>query len=675
MLVCWEWLEQYVRLDVKPDDLADRFAMSGLNHESTTQVGGDVVIDLEVTSNRCDCLGHIGVAREASVLLGQGLCLPPAIVKEDPALKASDLIQVENRFAEACPRYTARVLQGVKIGPSPEWLVRRLSAIGINSVNNVVDVTNYVMMECGQPLHAFDLDQIQGRKIIVRPAAKDEKFLAIDHHTYELDEQTVVIADAQRAVALGGVMGGAESEVSDSTTNLLIEAASFEPLAIRRTARRLKLHSPSSFRFERRPDPAGLDWASRRCCELILQVAGGKLASGVVDTGANHPQLEPIVFRLNQLLRVLGITIPTSEVVRILSSLGCEVSALDADTLRVIAPSWRRDVTREIDLIEEVARIYGYDQIPEDAVVPLTVAPTRPKDIVLGRVRQVLSAYGVDEAITPSVVPAHQDACGSPWSEREALSTDTPLLEGARLLRRSLLPSLLAARSWNQTQAGRDASLYEVANVYLPGDDQAALPMERSMLALVTGQDLLVAKGLVEDIAASCMSRETAVVSAAYDHPLFQRGTATRYDLNGQLLGFVGLISKSTSKAVGVTASTAVAELSVETLIGALEEIRRSQRVSPYPSITRDLNFVLDESLRWAQLESMCRTSGGALLQQVEYRETYRDEKKDGAGKKRVLLSLVFQSPDRTLTSAEVDAAVGQIIADCQTQCGGQLLG
>ena len=678
MLVCWEWLEQYVRLNVAPDDLANRFAMSGLNHESTTQVDRDTVIDLEVTSNRSDCLGHIGVAREAAVLLGHSLCIPPAKVTSSSSLKASDCIQVDNRFLAACPRYTARVIEGVKIGPSPDWLARRLTAVGVNLINNVVDVTNYVMLECGQPLHAFDRDRLRGGKIVIRPAQANEKFLAIDHHTYELDESTVVIADAERAIALGGVMGGAESEVSDGTTNLLIEAAAFAPLSIRRTARRLKLHSPSSYRFERRPDPAGLDWASRRCCELILQVAGGRLADGCVDTGdearSQDKVGEPIVLRWKQLPRILGIEVPAADVKRILVALGCQVVEENSESIAVLAPSWRRDVSREVDLIEEVARIYGYDKIPEDAIVPLTVAATRPKDIVLGRVRQVLSAYGVDEAITPSVVPAAHDGCGSPWTDAAPLATDTPLLEGAKVLRRSLIPSLLAARAWNMTQAAIDASLYEVATIFLPAAD-GALPTEQSTLALVTGQDLLVAKGLVEDIVAACATRGTPLVAQAHEHALFQRGTCTRYKIADRTLGYVGLISKATAKAVGVSPATAVAELDVASLIGVLEEIRRSQRVSPYPAVTRDLNFVLDDAVRWSQLESICQTGGGELLQRIEYRETYRDEKKDGTDKKRVLLSLAFQSPTRTLTSAEVDAAVANIISTCQSQCGGQLLG
>ena len=678
MLVCWDWLAEYVRLNVAPDDLANRFAMSGLNHESTSRVGSDTVIDLEVTSNRPDCLGHIGVAREAAVLLGENLTIPAANPKVDHAIKASHSIAIENLFPQACPRYTGRVLRGVKIGPSPSWLIRRLAAIGINSVNNVVDVTNYVMMECGQPLHAFDLDKLNGGKIIVRPAQDGEKFLAIDHRTYQLDSKMVVIADAERAVALGGVMGGADSEVSSTTTNLLIESASFEPLAIRRAARMLRLQSPSSFRFERRPDPAGLDWASRRCCELILQVAGGSLLDGCVETGQEEGAESNITLRLPQIARVLGIQIPQQDCERILSALGCQVSQDGIDRLAIVAPSWRRDLSREVDLIEEVARIHGYDKIPENAVVPMSVAATRPKDLVLGRCRNVLSAYGVDEAITPSVVSSVLDGCGSPWTEAASLATEVPLLEGARQLRRTLLPSLLVARAWNQTQAGRDAHLYEVATIYLPsGSDKSphGLPNEQSTLAFVTGMDLLSAKGIVEDLVAACVARNVPLATTNFDHPLFQRGTASQFQLGGQLLGCVGLISKSASKSLGLEGNTAAFEIAVGTLENHLEEIRRASRVSPYPAMVRDLNFVLDESLRWSELANVCKAAGGELLQRVDYRETYRDEKKDGAGKKRLLLSLVFQSPDRTLTSAEVDLAVGNIVAQCQSTCNGQLLG
>ncbi len=673
MLVCWEWLSQYVDLTVDDRELALRLAMSGLNHESTEQVGTDTVIDLEVTSNRGDCLGHIGVAREAAVLLGSDLKIPtpqPPVSAE----QASSLLSVNNQFVDACPRYTARIVRGVKIGPSPDWLVRRLAAIGVTSINNVVDVTNYVMFECGQPLHAFDLAHIRGGRITVRPAEDKEPFLAIDHHTYELDSKMVVIADAERAVALGGVMGGAESEVSEATTDLLIEAAAFTPLAIRRTARKLKLHSPSSYRFERRPDPGGLDWASLRCCELILEIAGGSLCDEVVDCGDAPAPREPITFRLNQIPRILGIDIPSSEAKRILAALGCEISQTNDDSFAAIPPSWRTDLQREVDLLEEVARIYGYDQIPDDAMVPLSIASPRPKDIALTRVRQVLSAYGMDEAMTPSVVTETLENCGSLWTTAPPLLTETPLLIGSRSLRRSLLPSLLSARHTNQTLAIRNAQLYEVANIYVPGKQAADVPRQQSTLGIVTEGNLSLVKGVVEEILEQVLSRGAKPEWIVKDHPFFLAGSSLCISLGKEPVGFVGLVDGKIQESLALDQPVAAAELNVDLLTDHLEEVRRADPVSAFPAVSRDLNFIVDEPLRWNELAAQCRAHGGTDLQDVLYQETYRDTKKDGANKKRTLLTLHFQSLEGTLTGGRVDAAVERVIEACKKEFGAKLL-
>lgn len=673
MLASWQWLCDYIALDVSPDELAQRFAMSGLNHEQTLQVDGDTVLDLEVTSNRGDCLGHIGVAREAAVLLKKQLCIPDPKPSESSSL-ASQSIQLENQYPDGCTRYTARVIRGVRIGPSPDWLVRRLNSIGIKSVNNVVDVTNYVMMECGQPLHAFDLKQIRGNKIIIRPAAQDEKFLAIDHRQYSLDSQTIVIADTQRAVALGGVMGGADSEISDTTTDVLIEAALFQPVAIRRAARRLKLQSPSSFRFERRPDPAGVDWASRRCCELVLQVAGGTLEAGTVSVGEARPERLPILFRLPQIERVLGIKIPSATVRSILESLGCHTEETAAASLSVTPPSWRSDLTREIDLIEEVARIHGYDQIPEDVAVPMAVVRPRLKDIAVSRIRSTLSAYGIDEAMTPSVVSEKMEACGSPWTESVPLATETPLLEGARLLRRSIIPSLLLARQLNQTQSIRNAQLYEIANVVLPESGAYQLPRELTALGIVTSGDLPFIKGVVQAIFLQLGNASLTEWSDA-SHSIFARGSVQCISIQAQPVGWLGVIDSSIQKRLDLDSACCAAELDIERLTGMLVDIRRAEPFSLFPAIERDLNFIVEESLRWVDLEKTCRKHAGLELKSVEYRETYRDPKRDGVGNKRILLSLQFQSMDRTLTGDEVDSAVSSVISACQRDLGARLLG
>lgn len=674
MLVCWEWLSQYTDLNVDADDMANRFAMSGLNHEGTEQVGGDTVIDLEVTSNRGDCLGHIGVAREAAVLLGAPLKIPAASVSTASG-KASDAVQVENQFTEACPLYTARVMRGVKVGPSPDWLVRRLASIGVATVNNVVDVTNYVMMECGQPLHAFDLSKVGGQKIIVRSASKDEQLEAIDHKTYKLDEQMVVIADANRAVALGGVMGGAESEVGDATTDLLIEAATFTPLPIRRAARKLKLHSPSSFRFERRPDPAGLDWASRRCCELILEIAGGELLDGCVQAGAAPEPRENITLRRTQVVRILGIEIAAQRCDEILSQLGCEiVQASDAEVV-VTPPTWRGDLTREVDLIEEIARIHGYEQIPENVHVPMTIAATRPKDIAMRRVRHVLSAAGIDEAMTPSVVGQELEATDSLWTTNPPLATETPLLLGAKLLRRSGLPSLLAAKYNNQAQSIRDVQLYELATLYLAEKDESQLPREQSTLCIVAAPDLQALRGTVEEVIAQVCPRGLGLQWQVQSHPVFAQGSSLVVKTADQTLGFIGLVSEAVQKSFNLDQQVAAAELNVDLLSSNLEEVRTTLGVSAFPAISRDLNFVVEEDCLWAQLSDCCRVSGGGLLQSIDYVETYRNAEKDGPDKKRILLNATFQSLDRTLTGAEVDAAVESIIAACKSKLSAVLLG
>ncbi len=394
MLVSLNWLSKYIDLPMSHEELALRLSLSGLNHEDTDTINGDVVVDLEVTSNRGDCLGHIGVAREIGVLYGLPVTIPaPAISPSSTSIDS--LLAVENRFVEACPRYTARVIQGVKVGPSPDWMVEALQSVfwkrktdgsieQYQSINNVVDATNYVLMECGQPLHAFDYAKVAGSKIIIRPGKKGEKIDAIDHREYELDESTCVIADAAQASAVAGVMGGAISEVSDETTDLVIESAIFNPLSVRRTARKLKLHSPSSYRFERKVDPAGVDWASRRVCEMIVDIAGGSVADGVIDTLAELPPRQPIVLRASQLERILGIKIDQEEVTRILVALGCAESGTTGDSVSYVPPTWRHDLTREADLVEEVARIHGYDQIPEDAPIPVAPSSRRPFDTAVG---------------------------------------------------------------------------------------------------------------------------------------------------------------------------------------------------------------------------------------------------------------------------------------------------
>ncbi len=673
MLVSWSWLKRYVDLPITPAELGQRFAMSGLNLESIDEFEGDPLIDLEVTSNRGDCLGHLGVAREAAVLLDQSFNKPNPTPPEKGA-SISGLLSLENRFAEACPRYTARLIRGVRVGPSPAWLAKAVRSMGAGVVNNVVDVTNFVLFECGQPLHAFDYGKISGQKIIIRPANAGETIEAIDHRQYQLLPTDCVIADATRPVAIAGVMGGATTEVTESTRDVLLEVADFAPLSIRRTARRLKLQSPSSFRFERRVDPQGLDWASRRACELIMEVAGGELASGFVQSHPVPAERPPFVFRLSQIQRVLGMTIPDEVVSKILRALGCRIDAgKTPSTLSIAAPSWRHDLTREIDLVEEVARIHGYDKIPDDSPISVVASRRRPVDAAMEKVRGVFSAAGFCEAMTPSLVPQALDPVYSPWTELPSLESITPMLEGAKNLRRSIVPSLLHSRYANQAASGLNADLYEAAHVYLPGNEADSLPREMNTLALVSGKDFYAVKGLVERIV-HVLGIDAAITLKPHAAELLDEDLAVELSLDGAQLGFIGTLSRASQKKLKLDQAATVAELNLDALYARLRLVPQHRPISTFPAVSRDINLIVDESLQWANLSSSVRTAAGPLLVDLRYVETYRDPNKDGTGKMRVLMNLQLQSPDSTLAGAEADAVVQSVVKKCEQEFGAKLL-
>ncbi|MEM9588857.1 MAG: phenylalanine--tRNA ligase subunit beta, partial [Planctomycetota bacterium] len=640
--------------------------------------GDDAVIDLEVTSNRGDCLGHLGVAREVAVLYGLQVC-EPELEPISGSTPVDQLIQVTNQFPEACPRYTARVVRGVKVGPSPKWMVDLLAAVGINSVNNVVDATNFVMLECGQPLHAFDLAKVSGGKIVVRPGRPDETLQAIDHRDYAVDASTCVIADQESPLAVGGVMGGASSEVTDQTTDLIIEAAVFVPLSVRRTARRLKLHSPSSFRFERRVDPVRVDWASRRACQLIVEMAGGEIADGVIDTAPEIGPREPITLRYGQVRRILGMDIPPAECTRILEQLGCVSGASTATHLECLPPSWRHDLTREADLIEEIARIHGYDQIPEDAPIAVTPSARRPFDVAMEKTREVMIAAGISEAMTPSVVTQRSDALLSPWTDLPALATQTPMLEGARTLRRTLIPSLLQSRANNWAAASLEADLFEIAHVYLPqpvaGDDaDSPLPEETYCLGIVRGGDFFELKGIVETLCRR-LGVATPISVKPNDRDGLISGATVQLCLGDVVLGYLGIINRDAQQSLKLNGSVNVAELALPVLLEHAHLVPQQQAVSAFPSISRDLNFVLSDAVTWNQLAATVQQAGGTELAAVRYQETYRDANKDGEGRKRVLLTVDLQSHTETLSGDQADDRIQAIVASCESSLQAQLLG
>jgi len=661
MIVSWNWLTQYVRLAMPVDVLTERLALAGLNHESTAEVGGDLAIHLEVTSNRPDCLGHLGVAREIAVLFDTGLAVPdPRPLTSGAAVEKLTSIKVE--AADLCPRFTARVVSGAKIGESPWWLRKRLETLGVRAISNVVDVTNYVMFECGQPLHAYDLNLLAGRRIVVRRSRPGETIRAINNKVYELAPEMLVIADAERPVGVAGVMGGADTEINPATRDILIEAAQFDSVAIRKTARALGLHSPSSHRFERPLDPEMTEWANRRCAELILEVAGGKLHPGVIDVGTRPPERPAITLRLDQIARILGFAIDSATVERILTALGLEPLATAAGRLTYRPPSWRSDLEREIDLIEEVARIHGYEHIPEERPVPITSTPRGLRERIEDHVRNVLTGCGFDEAVTFSLVA---DALAAPLVPGPAMTpirVDHSSRRRENALRQSLVPSLLAVRRHNEAHGNADAELFEIANVYLPHPGQP-LPDEPTRLALVGGRDYLGLKGVIEALCARLHVDGLLEVRPA-QLPLFTPGRCAELLLEGTHLGFLGEVSGSAREAQELREPCAAAELELGVLAARAVLVPSYRPLPPFPAVSRDLSLVVTQSLAWSDLAHVVTAAAGPALESIDFLDTFQGGSV-AAGKQSLHFGLRFRHPERTLTGEEVETAVKAIVDAC----------
>ncbi len=488
MKIVYNWLKEFVDATAAADELRARLSLAGIAIDSIEETAAGPVLDAEITANRPDCLGHYGVAREVAAIYR----LPVKALKpklKESGEKAADATRIEIEAPEICERYTARVLRGVKVQPSPDWLRQRLEAIGQNSINNVVDVTNYVMFELGQPLHAFDLDKLAEKRIVVRRARAGEKIRTLDGAERTLAKEMCVIADAARAVAIAGVMGGAESEIGFSSRNILIESAWFDPISVRRTSKALGLRTEASYRFERGADPEMAELASRRAAELIQQVAGGELLAGVVDVYPGRAAGATIELSRKELLRVMGADVPDRDIEEILDALGFHPVRKDAQrgsngsllaAWECTQPSWRQDVTRGIDLIEEVARHYGYDKFPPRLPPAKRPAQRLPHAAALDRLRERVIALGYQEIVAIPLVDARRDELFRDESVTPAV-IGNPLAEDASVMRSNGTVSMIDALEWNLNHGQRNLRLFEIGKAYSLRDGE---PVERLVLTL-----------------------------------------------------------------------------------------------------------------------------------------------------------------------------------------------
>lgn len=686
MIISANWLADYVQVAAPLDDVVERLLMAGLNHESSTRVGDDTAIELEVTSNRPDCLGHLGVAREVAVLFDRPLHVPDPRPLE-AAADAARSVGVEIRAPDICPCYTARVIRGVKVGPSPKWLVERLATVGVASVNNVVDVTNYVMLECGQPLHAFDLASIRSGRIVVRRAADGEPFTAINHKTYALSERMCVIADAERPVALAGVMGGAETEITAATADVLLESAQFAPLAVRAAARTLVLASGSSYRFERGPDPAMVDWASRRAAALILELAGGTLERGAVIAGRLACMPATIRLAAERVGEVLGVDVADSRQRQILRALGfVEEKGQAPHDHAWRAPTWRRDCWREIDLVEEIARIEGYARVPENAVIAARPIELSPREVTIRKVSDVLVGAGLCEAMTRSVVTDAMAAMPSPWGDATPLTISPPLVRGADRLRRSLLPSLLEARAGNVAVGVDDADLFEIARAYLarPADAAAGIgPVEEPLLAgIVVGGDFFRAKAVCDAVLAG-LGLQASTAGHAYrpiDLAPFARGRAAEVVLiraghAPERIAVVGEVAEAEATRLGLVPPVAAAEIRLDQLAFAVTGEHPLVKPSDFPAVQRDVNLVVDETVPWGDVAAAIEAAAGASLDRCRLVQVWRDAERLGTGRKSFVVALTLRSATGTLSGDDAGRVVDGVVGECGRRVGAVLRG
>lgn len=661
MKVSYNWLKKFLpELNLLPERVADTLTFLGLEVEQFETVDDDTVFDIEVTTNRPDCLSVVGVARELSAKLRIPLKLPEVGLKVSGKAN-SDFTSVEIAEPELCQRYIARLILGVKVSESPEWLKKALMAIGMRPVNNIVDATNYVAMELGEPLHAFDFDRLFERRIVVRRAKEGEEIRAIDGRIYPLKGDMLVIADGKSPVAIAGVMGSRDTEVTERTKNILLEAAYFEPVNIRRTSRRLSLVTAASYRFSRGVDYNIIPFVSDYATSLIQRLAGGDVLDNPIDISLSGWKPRRMSMRFSRIKTVMGIEIPPDEAERTLNALGFKTVERGSESITVEVPFRRNDVEEEVHLIEEVARIHGFEDIP---TVQQTVALAHltEEQEILRDIRSFIAAAGFYEVMSDVFTPAEGVLNTYSFiSDAEPLKVRNPLRADEPALRKSLLPNLLKIYSYNQDYAGRSPELFEVSKVFISRSGE--LPYEPYLLALLTPKGYERAKGVVEalferlGLDASFTEKKTEIFLDVCSAAIFIQRPAQE----SKWIGVIGMLNPDIKETSGIKASLFAVELDVTAIAPFVETVHRYRPIPKTPEVLRDIAIVVEEDVLWRQIESEIRSCYVPNLRSVTLFDTYRG-RQIPKGKKSLAIRLHFYDPERTLQSKEVDEAVAKLI-------------
>ncbi|MGI8788327.1 MAG: phenylalanine--tRNA ligase subunit beta [Pyrinomonadaceae bacterium] len=689
MNISYNWLKDLVEVDLSPQELATKLTNVGLAVEGIHEFADDFVFDIDLTSNRSDCLSHLGVSREVAAITNGELRITND--NEQPANDAQNLVSIQD--ADLCHRFTARIIRNVKIAPSPEWLKRRLEAVGERSINNVADITNFVMLELGNPMHSFDLNKLAENRIVVRRARNGETIQTLDEVERKLDETMLAICDAEKPVAVAGVMGGFDSSITDATTDVLLEVAYFDRANIRQTSRNLKLSTEASHRFERGVDIENLVRASNRATELICELAGGT-AGEFVDVyptkfTPNEIESNDIQFAVK---RLTGLEVEESEILQILNSLGIETKDESQIANRksqiFVSPSWRHDLAIEEDLVEEVARIVGYDKIGEELPPAFGAGEYQPTEIRKKSLRNTLANLGFNEAISYSFIDTGNDGkfdlipnLVADNLDEKYVSLKDSIIEGATRMRPSLLSGLLDAVRANLNHQRRDLKLFEIGKVFSAPEKENDLPNERELFALaLTGNELAEnkasairefdfydAKGALESVTNAI--NLTALEFQAKDASHLRKGQSAEILLNGNSVGTIGRLNDEIAAAYKFRQPVFVAEVDLQTMLAAETKSIVYQPLAIYPSIVRDVSLLVKRSVSYAEIQKTVQEHNYELLRSVEFVDVY--EGKGMADDERsITIRLEYRSDERTLLEEEIETIHAQILNNLETNLG-----
>ncbi|NLD28409.1 MAG: phenylalanine--tRNA ligase subunit beta [Myxococcales bacterium] len=679
------WVRQYVNVKAKPEKLALALTISGLEVESIERVGGECIFEIGVTPNRGDCLSIIGIAREISAAFGLPL-KPPSFASVKGKGKMAGRIKVSVRSSQRCPRYCAKIIEGIRIGSSPDWMVKRLAECGVRSINNVVDATNYVMLLTGQPLHAFDLSRVRGNKIVVKQADEGMKFKALDGVERILSREDLMICDGEGPVALAGIMGGENSEVREDTHSLLLESAFFEPKGVRRSSRRLGLASESSRRFERGVDPLGLLDALNLLTKLVVESAGGTPSADHIDLFPKKILPRKISISSAEVKRILGIDLKPAAISKLIKSIGMKVSPASPGKLNVSVPTFRPDIEREVDLIEEVARLHGYDNISSRMPEVAMKSITRPKYFEQeAAVRSALAGSGLTETVLYAFTSAESL---TPFAEAGGthVALANPISADQSVMRTMLLPGLLDVYKLNASRHRHDSRIYAFQNVFSKTDSAGGFRETRCFAGLLSGArnlgawerakenvDFYDAKGVVENVMAALGIHSDTIFQRGEGYSFLHPGRFAHILCRGKRVGFVGELHPEVAAKWDLQRGVYLFEINFRLVAEmSLGEPARFAELSKFPFVERDISMLLPDRIPAVEVEKSIQDSGETLITKVSIFDLYKG-KGIPEGQKSLAVSMRFATHDRTLTDEEVGMAMEKIVETLKTKLGATL--